>query len=115
MFRLNLKIALRCLWKNKVITAINVGGLAVALASFILVMMYVTYERSFDKTLPGYDNIYLVGRALPEFKTNYTPPPLGKLIKNSFSEVVSVGTVKYWGFEFAIINKTNTVFSKNCV
>lgn len=115
MLRLNLKIALRFLWKNKVITAINVGGLAVALASFIVVMMYVTYETSFDKTLPNYKNIYLVGRTLPEFKTNYTPPPLGKMIKEKFSEVALVGTIKYWGFEFAIVNKANTVFSKNCV
>lgn len=115
MFKLNLKIAFRFLWKNKGITAINVGGLAVALASFILVMMYVTYETSFDKKLPDYENIYMVGRELPEFKTNYTPPPLGKLIKESFSEVVLVGTIKYWGFEFAIVNKANTVFARNYV
>lgn len=111
MFKLNLKIALRCLWKNKAITAINVGGLSVALATFILVMMYVSYETSFDKAIPNYENIYIVGRKLPEFRTNYTPPPLGKLIKESFSEVVSFGTIKYWGFEFAIVSHANTVFT----
>ena len=49
MFKLNLKIALRNLWRNKFITAINVGGLAIALAAFILVAMYFAYETSFDK------------------------------------------------------------------
>ena len=70
MFKLNLKIALRNLWRNKGITAINVGGFAIALAAFILVMMYATYETSFDKQNPKYDHIYVVGVNYPEFKTN---------------------------------------------
>jgi putative ABC transport system permease protein len=53
MFRLNLKIALRNLWRNKVITSINIGGLAIALAAFILVTMYFTYETGFDKKNPN--------------------------------------------------------------
>ncbi|MES2829962.1 MAG: FtsX-like permease family protein [Bacteroidota bacterium] len=115
MFRLNLKIALRNLWKNFGITSINIGGLAIALASFILVMMYVTYETSFDKDNPNYDNIYIVGRSLPEFKTNFTPPPLGKAIKDNFPEVEAVGLTKKSGFEFPLSSKVTTVFFKNCL
>ncbi|RZL14683.1 MAG: ABC transporter permease, partial [Pedobacter sp.] len=100
MFRLNFKIALRNLWKNRGITAINIGGLAVALAAFILVMTYATYETTFDKENPNYDNIYMVGRTLPEFSTNFTPPPLGKAIKANFPEVEAVGMTKKGGFEF---------------
>jgi hypothetical protein len=33
MFRLNLKIALRNLWKNKGFSLINIGGLAIGLGS----------------------------------------------------------------------------------
>ncbi|TDQ08362.1 ABC transporter permease [Pedobacter metabolipauper] len=113
MFKLNLKIALRNLWKNGGITSINVGGLAIALAAFILVMMYVTYETTFDKGNPNYDNIYIVGRTMPEFKTNYTPPPLGKAIKQNFPEVMAVGTLKKGGFEFAISSDANTAFASN--
>ncbi|MES2419338.1 MAG: FtsX-like permease family protein [Bacteroidota bacterium] len=112
MFKLNLKIALRNLWKNRSITAINVGGLAIALAAFILVTMYFTYETSFDKKNPNYDNIYIVGRAYPDFKTNFTPPPLAKAIKENFPEVVAIGKMKKGGFELAVSNKENTIFSK---
>ena len=112
MFKLNLKIALRNLWKNKSITAINVGGLAIALAAFILVMMYFTYETSFDKDIKNYGNIYVVGRTFPDNKTNYTPPLLGKVIKENFPEVVAVGVMKQGGFEFAITNENKTVFAK---
>jgi len=112
MLKLNLKIALRNLWRNKGITAINVGGLSIALAAFILVMMYFTYETSFDKNIKNYDNIYIVGRTFPDFKTNYTSPNFGKVIKENFAEVEAVGVMKHGGFEFAITNNNNTVFAK---
>ena len=112
MFRLNLKIALRNLWRNRGITAINVGGLSIALAAFILVMMYFTYETTFDQKNPNYNNIYVVGRVFPDFKTNFTPAPLAKAIKENFAEVVAVGKMKKGGFEVAVVNKDKTIFSK---
>ncbi|MEH3115571.1 ABC transporter permease [Pedobacter terrae] len=113
MFKLNLKIALRNLWRNKGITAINIGGLAVALAAFILVILYFTYETSFDKTNPNYKNIYVVGRIEPDFKTNYTSPPLAKAIKNHFPEVENAGITKRGFFEFTMKHGKNTLFAKN--
>jgi putative ABC transport system permease protein len=115
MFRLNLKIALRNLWRNKVITSINIGGLAIALAAFILVTMYFTYETSFDKTNPNYNDIYVIGRQLPDFKTNNTPPPLGKTIKAELPEIVSVGTMKMSYFEFPITSNNGVVFLSKCL
>ena len=44
MFKLNLKIALRNLFRNKVYAAINIGGLAIGLTSCLLLMLYATYE-----------------------------------------------------------------------
>jgi len=113
MFKLNLKIALRNLWRNKGITAINVGGLAIALAAFILVMLYFTYETSFDKANPNYKNIYVLGRIYPDFKTNYTPPPLAKVIKQHFPEVEKAGITKGSFFELVLKNGRNTIFTNN--
>ncbi|MCX2430956.1 ABC transporter permease [Pedobacter sp. GR22-10] len=114
MFKLNLKIALRNLWRNRGITAINVGGLAIALAAFILLAMYFTYETSFDQTNPNYNNIYVVGRIEPDFKTNYTSPPLVKAIKLNFPEVENAGITKInHSLELAIKNGKNAIFTKN--
>jgi putative ABC transport system permease protein len=113
MFRLNLKIALRNLWRNKVITSINIGGLAIALAAFILVTMYFTYETSFDKTNPNYKKVYVVGISYPEFKTNYITAPFAKAIKQNFPEVESVGLIKEGSFELTIKNGKNTLFTKS--
>jgi len=112
MFKLNLKIALRNLWRNKAITAINVGGFAIALAAFILVMMYATYETSFDKENPKYDHIYIVGVTYPEFKTNYIAAPLAVAIKQNFPEVELAGLVQQSSFELSIKNGNNTLFTR---
>jgi len=42
------KIAVRNLWKNKAFSAINIFGLAIGIAACIIIMLFVTYEKSFD-------------------------------------------------------------------
>ena len=59
MFKLNLKIALRNLWKNKGFSLINIGGLAIGLACCLMLMLYVNYEWSYDRELKKADHIYL--------------------------------------------------------
>ncbi len=60
MFKLNLKIALRTLWKSKGYTLINVGGLAIGLASCMLLLLYVAYEWGYDKQFKDYEKTYVV-------------------------------------------------------
>jgi putative ABC transport system permease protein len=43
------EVSLRHLWKGKWYTAVNVGGLAIALASFIIILIYLNYELSYDR------------------------------------------------------------------
>jgi len=65
MFRLNLKIALRNLWKNKVSSFINVIGLAIGLASCLTLLLYVTYEWKFDKQGKNSDNVFMTMTNIP--------------------------------------------------
>jgi len=51
MFKLNLKIALRNLWKNKGYALISVAGLAVALTVFILTLLYSNRESAYDSAV----------------------------------------------------------------
>jgi len=60
MFKLNLKIALRNLWKNKGFTLINVGGLAIGLASCMVLLLYVAYEWGYDKQFTDYKKTYVI-------------------------------------------------------
>lgn len=115
MFKLNLKIAWRNLRKNKIYAAVNIGGLAIALAAFIVIVLYVSYETSYDSDLPNYDRIYLVGRTLRDSKTEYTSPPVAKLIKNNFPEVIAAGRARYTGFEFPINSDQGRVYSSKAL
>ncbi|WP_343524254.1 ABC transporter permease [Pedobacter sp.] len=65
MFRLNLKIALRNLWKNKVSSFINVVGLAIGLAACLTLLLYVTYEWNFDKQAKNSADVYTAMTNIP--------------------------------------------------
>ena len=59
MYTLFLKIATRYLLKNKLYSFINIFGLAIGVASFVLIMLYVNYENSYD-TFEGSENVHRV-------------------------------------------------------
>lgn len=115
MLKLNLKIAFRNLFKNKIYTFLNIGGLAIALAAFIVVVLYVDYENSYNKGIEDYDRIYLVGRNLPDSKTEFTPAPLAQLLKDNFPEVEKAGRTRPTPFEFPINSEKGRVYANNAL
>lgn len=56
----NLKLTLRRIFKEKAFSAINIFGLVVGIASFLILFLYVANEKSFDKHFRNYPNIYRV-------------------------------------------------------
>jgi ABC-type antimicrobial peptide transport system permease subunit len=54
------KIAWRNLLRNKAFSFINISGLAIGMASTMLIFLWVYNERSWDKTHENYNNIYHV-------------------------------------------------------
>ena len=60
MLRNYIKIAFRSLLKNQTYSIINIGGLAIGLASSILIFLWVADEYSYDTFHSNYQNIYKV-------------------------------------------------------
>ncbi|TWI79350.1 putative ABC transport system permease protein [Lacibacter cauensis] len=60
MFRNYLKTAFRNLAKNKVYSFINIAGLSIGLACAMLILLYTKDEASYDRFLPGVNNIYRI-------------------------------------------------------
>jgi putative ABC transport system permease protein len=60
MIKSYVKVAFRNLLKSKVTSFINIGGLAVGMAVALLIGLWVYYQFSYDRFLPGYKNIYQV-------------------------------------------------------
>nr|WKN37789.1 ABC transporter permease [Tunicatimonas sp. TK19036] len=55
-----IKVALRNLWKRKFYTAINIAGLAIGMACYLLISVYVLDELSYDTFHDKADRIYRV-------------------------------------------------------
>ena len=50
----------RSLTRHKLYAALNIGGLAVGIAVFLVLGLYVRFETSYEKWLPRHDRLYVV-------------------------------------------------------
>src|SRR5450432_4022622 len=94
MIKNYLKVAWRNLANQKGLTFINVAGLSVGIACFILFLLYAVNELSFDRFHRNGKNIYRVyetTRAMDGNSGNavQTAMPLGPAMKKDFPDVVS--------------------------
>jgi putative ABC transport system permease protein len=58
MWRNYWTVAVRALAKSKTYSIINIAGLAIGMAACIMILLYVRYERSYDKWIPDVENTY---------------------------------------------------------
>ena len=94
MFSNYFKVALRNLWRSKGFTAINITGLAVGMASAILICLWIYNEVSYDRFHKNGDNLYWAwNRGVFNNQLqcwDNTPKVLGKAMKLEFPEVDQV-------------------------
>ena len=99
MFRLNLKIALRNLWKNKGFTLINVGGLGIGLASCMILLLYVDYEWDYDKQFVNHQDTYVVYQNTPSsgkvFSWAWTPNAMAQEVREKITGVKAASHSTY--------------------
>lgn len=94
MFRLNLKIALRNLWKSRSTSFINVISLAMGLTGFIIILLYINKETSYDKWSPELKKVYKVGVSFKNGSVDETwqtmPYSFVRLIREKAPEIESI-------------------------
>lgn len=112
MIILNLKIALRSLWKNKTSSVINIAGLAVGLSACLLLLLYVNYEWNFDRQYKDADKIYQVMTNFQDASGKITSTGkspgngIALAIRNKIPEVDAVTRIA-GGNESLIANRQN--------
>ncbi|UCE08562.1 MAG: ABC transporter permease, partial [bacterium] len=89
MFKNYLKIALRNLYKDKAFSFINLSGLAIGLACFILIMLWVQDELSFDRFHKNAGHLYRVTMKNGSMDKYWaiTPLALSDAIKTGYPEI----------------------------
>ncbi len=88
MFSNYLKIAWRSLWKNRLFSAVNLIGLALGLTASLLILEYVSFERSYNTFHPKLARLY---RILMESQSGSTQPTSapGVSLRANFPEMES--------------------------
>ncbi|MEO8763755.1 MAG: ABC transporter permease [Ginsengibacter sp.] len=101
MIKNYLKIAFRNLWNNKGFSAINIAGLAVGLATCLLMLFYVTDELGYDKFNEKADRIFRVDGDIKfggnHFVLAVAPDPLGPVLKKDFPQVEQYTRLRGYG------------------
>jgi putative ABC transport system permease protein len=108
MIRNLLLTAFRSLNKNKFFSALNIGGLSIGMAVFLLIAQYVYFERSYENFLPNADNIYRVSLTSYQnnelvFSSAENYPGVGPAMNNEYPEVTGSARLYNMGYKNNII------------
>ena len=101
MFKNYFLTAWRNLRKSRIYSAINILGLAIGMAACIIILLFVFYEKSFDKMHTK--NIYRLDE-VQKFEGMVAPQnvalsmfPMGPTLKKDFPEIKNFTRVNDWG------------------
>lgn len=95
-----IKIAFRQLWRNRLYSLLNIGGLALGMACCLLIALYVYDEYSYDRFHTNYDHIYRITEKQKQpdgiYDVAVTPGPLAPTLARDFPEVQQATRVGSW-------------------
>ena len=109
----HLKIILRNLRCGGIYTAINIGGLAIGIAAFVLIFLWIYHERSFDTSHPDAMRIYRIINTNQEEVENRTSASVSlPFIRACESEIPEIESIAFsLGASVSSIKVNNDVFS----
>jgi putative ABC transport system permease protein len=98
MLKSYLVIAFKHLTTQKLYSAINIVGLAVGLACFILIALFVRHELSYDKFHSKAGRVFRISSDLTQpdggtYRLAGTPPAMAPLLRQDFSQIEQTARV----------------------
>lgn len=96
----NIKIAMRVLKRNSLLSGINISGLVLGLISCMILLMYYFQESSYDTFFPDHDKIYRIAtNSMDDGQYQESakgPVPLLQLLQGQFPEDVLSSRIMPW-------------------
>jgi putative ABC transport system permease protein len=96
MWRNYLTVGLRALAKNRAYAAINIVGLALGIASCLMILSFVRYEFGYDSWLPDADKVFQVqdfyranAQGLEALKLQQTSYIVGPTLRKDFPQIAN--------------------------
>ena len=110
------RISFRNLAKNRVYSAINIAGLTAGLAGFVLVLLYLNNELSYDKWNPELKKVYGVSQRTDDEIMEQTASPLAGFLAAKSSEVIAATRIQPAdNFEIPLSAGDTKIYSKGSV
>jgi putative ABC transport system permease protein len=112
MVRNYILIALRNFQRQKLFSILNMFGLALGLASAVLIFLYVSDELQYDRMHPYHGDTYRLGirftnRDGQVFDNTVAPGYLTRQLKDTRPEVVDYARIDYVGYPTSLHHKVN--------
>ena len=111
MFNNYLKVALRVIIKQKTYSIVNIAGLALAMASCIIMSLWIINQLSYDKFHKNSESIYQVLMQGNQSDNPSTPWPLAKALKEDFPEIDK--STRISSLDETLVNFNNKSFYEN--
>jgi predicted permease len=108
MIRNYFKIAFRNLFKNKVYSFINIGGLAVGMSVAILIGLWIYDELSYNKYHKNYESVAQIRNISTDPNTGITRSgpalqfPLGTALKNNYKHYFKHVLLSFWVGDYTL-------------
>lgn len=116
MFRNYLKIAWRNTVRNISFSAINMIGLAAGLCSFIVILLYMNYELSYDNWSPDLKKVYRVSLRDNDDISSTTPAPLAAFLARKYPDAAAATMLQSSGdYESLVSAGDQKFYEKNVV
>ena len=116
MFRYYFKTAWRNLANNRFYGSINITGLAVGLAGFIIILLYLNYELSYDTWDPSLKRVYKVSEQRDQDILPQTPAPLAGFLKDKLPGIEASTTMQSAGdYEVLLSVGDKKIYQKGSV
>lgn len=136
MFKSHLRTAFRNFWKNRRYSIVNILGLALSLTCFILVVLYVQHQYSYDRWNPAAERVYQVNINYGNSDTSTdlmlkadgknakssdigttTPAGLAPLLKERIPEIQAVNRINMgeWREGLISLSNNNQQYIKNII
>ena len=89
----------RSLTRHRLYAILNIGGLALGIAVFLVLMLFVRFETNYDRVLPGWERVWTIERTLqfpgnPEVQIPSSPTLSGQLA-SAFPDLVAARMTPY--------------------
>jgi|FLOH01.1.fsa_nt_gi putative ABC transport system permease protein len=97
-----IKLGIKSLFNQKSYSIINIIGLSIGIAAFLLIFLHIQYELGFNKHIPQSDQLYRCveiqqASGVGEQHVAVTMGPLAKTLVSEFPEIEKAVRLLYWG------------------